>query len=77
MGCNCCQVILPEETQDCAYMRDVQPWHSWQLVRPLVWGLGMGMRQVHVCVVTGSLFEETRCGLLFHSLIKKQAARKT
>lgn len=58
-----CQVTLPEETQDCAYMRDVQPWHRGNNQLALCMAACLGtrhenwMRQVHVSVVTGSLFE--------------------
>lgn len=67
-------------------MRDVQLWHRGNnqlaiFVAPCL-GIGHGdwMRHVPESVVTGSLFEVTSVtcpGLIFHSLIKEQATRKT
>lgn len=52
---------------------------QWQFFVAPCMGIGLGdwVRQVHVSVGTGSLFQATCRGLLFHSLIKEQAARKT
>lgn len=60
-GVQCCLVTLPEEIQGCAYMRDVQPWHSGDnqlaICAAPCPGIGYGdwLRQVRVSVVAGSL----------------------